>query len=357
MIYYLNHGRRIMNLFKTSFLFIIITILSCIYSSESYAQKVGSTSMQFLKVMPSARAAGLGEAYSTWATGAEAVFWNPAGMARIENMEISTTYINWLFDSQQGALSYALKVPGFGSVGFQLQYVDFGEFEETTNARPFISDPQNPGLTGRTFSPFSYLIGVSYARMLTNKFSVGLGVKYAHESLFNGESITTQVRQGVYEEVDTWADGLLFDFGIRYNTGFRSIQIGSVVQNFGADVEYAKESNSVPLLFRFGVGADLIGPDGLLISGSEQNKISMAYDIFHPNDYAQQMHIGIEYEFAGSFALRGGYKFNYDFDGLTLGAGIKQKIEGIQFGIDYSYGAMGTYLENVQRFSLGILLP
>jgi hypothetical protein len=161
----------------------------------------------------------------------------------------------------------------------------------------------------------------------------------------------------VSEVVDTWANGLLFDFGIRYNTGYRSIHVGSAVQNFGADVKYAKESNPVPLLFRFGIRADLVGAGGLLRSGSEENRLSVAFDIFHPNDYAQQIHAGAEYEFANSFALRGGYKFNYDFDGLTLGGGVKHALKGVRFSADYSFGAMGTYLGNVQRISLGIALP
>jgi hypothetical protein len=223
--------------------------------------------MQFLKVMPCARATALGEAYTVWATGAEAMFWNPAGLARVDNMEFSTTYVNWLFDARQGAFSYALEIPRFGAIGIQIQYIDFGEFEETTNERPYINNPDSPGITGRTFRPFSYLVGLSYARYLTDRFSLGLSVKYAHESLFNGQRVTAQVRQGVFEEVKTWANGLLFDFGIRYNTGFRSVYIGSAVQNFGGDVKYAKESNPVPLLFRFGIGANLIGSEGLLRSG------------------------------------------------------------------------------------------
>lgn len=326
-------------------------------TSASYAQKVGSTSMQFLKVMPSARATALGEAYTVWATGAEAIFWNPAGLARLDNMEFSTTYVDWLFDAQQGALSYALAIRGFGAIGLQVQYVDFGEFEETTNERPYINDPDNPGITGRTFTPFSFLVGISYARYMTDKFSVGMSVKYAHESLFDGQKVTAQVRQGVFEEVKTWASGLLFDFGIRYNTGYRSIYIGSSVQNFGADVKYAKESNPVPLLFRFGIGADVMGPNALLYPGVENSRLSVAFDIFHPNDYAQQIHAGAEYEFAGSFALRAGYKFNYDFDGLTLGAGLKHAIAGLQMAVDYSYGDMGTYLGHIQRISLGITVP
>lgn len=314
--------------------------------------------MQFLKVMPCARATALGEAYTVWAKGAEAIFWNPAGLAKIDHMELTTTYIDWLFDSQQGALSYALNIRSFGAIGVQIQYVDFGEFEETTNARPYISNPESPGLTGRTFRPFSYLVGLSYARYLTDKFSVGISMKYAHESLFNGQKVIAQVRQGVFEEVTTWANGLLFDFGIRYDTGFRSVYIGSAVQNFGADVTYAKESHPVPLLFRFGVGANLIGSQGLVRSGSnEKNRLSVASDIFHPNDYAQQVHVGVEYEYDGFFALRGGYKFNYDFDGFTCGAGIQHAIEGVRLSLDYSYGSMGIYLGNVQRISIGLILP
>ena len=342
-----------MKLLKIQLFLFILGILTLLIS-DLRAQKVGSTSMQFLKVMPCARATALGEAYTVWATGAEAVFWNPAGLAELNNIEISTTYVDWLFDSQQGVFSYGMNISNFGAIGVQIQYVDFGIFEETTNQRPYINNPDNPGITGNTFNPYSYLIGLSYARYLTNKFALGLSIKFAHESLYNGERVLAQVRQGVFEEVDTWANGLLFDFGIRYKTGFRSVYIGSAVQNFGGDIKYAKESNPVPLLFRFGIGADLVGTEGILMTGSNENRISMAADIFHPNDYTQQVHLGFEYEYSEMFALRGGYKFNYDFDGLTLGAGFNHTIEGFHLKVDYSYGSMGTYLGNVQRISLGI---
>jgi hypothetical protein len=321
------------------------------------AQKVGSTSMQFLKVIPSARGAGLGEAYSVWACGSEAVFWNPAGLSKLEGTEFFTTYVDWLFDAQQGALALATPLRGVGALGFQLQYVDFGEFEETSNARPYINDPDHPGFTGRTFRPFGAVLGVSYARELTDKFSVGIGMKYAYQSLFSEREVTAMVRQGVYEQVKTWAGGLLFDFGIRYNTGYRTIHIGSSVQNFGANVKFAKESHPVPLLFRFGVGADLLGPNALLLPNHEEHRLGMVFDLFHPNDYDQQMHLGVEYEFRGLLALRAGYKFNYDYDGLTLGAGIKYSVDGLRMRLDWSYGDMGTYLGNVQRISVGMTLP
>lgn len=335
---------------------LLVAIVLSLPFAQASAQKVGSTSMQFLKVLPTARAAALGEAYSAWASGAEAIFWNPAGVALLQGHELSLTYIDWLFDSRQGGIGFATSIGSLGAVGIQLQYVDFGEFEETTNERPFISDPDRPGLTGRTFRPFSYLVGATYARHLTDRFALGLGVKYAYESLYDDGTVTAQVRQGVFDDVSTRASGFLFDFGIRYETGFRSVEIASAVQNFGSDVSYAVESYPVPLLFRVGIAADLVGLNGLLMGGNEGNQVRAALDIFHPNDYAQQIHVGMEYEFARILALRGGYKFNYDSDGLTLGAGLQHSMGGLGLAIDYSFGSMGTYLDNVQRISLRIAL-
>ena len=321
-----------------------------------FAQKVGSTSMQFLENMPVARATALGDAYSVWASGAEALFWNPAGVATIDHPEISSTFTKWIFDTRQGALGYALPLGNSDAAGVQVQYVDFGEFLEASAVRPYINKETDPGLTGRTFHPFSYLVGVTYARNLTHRFSTGISVKFAHESLYDGSMVMAQVSQGVNEEVKTWANGVMFDFGIHYNTGFHSVQIGASVQNFGGNVTYAKESSPVPLLFRWGIAADLLGKDALLAS-SDDYRIGLAFDLYQPNDYGQQEHVGVEYEYAGVFALRCGYKFNYDYQGLTVGGGVRQSIGGVQLSVDYSYGSMGTYLGSVHRISLGAGIP
>lgn len=321
-----------------------------------FAQKVGSTSMQFLHVMPCARATAMGDAYSVLATGAEAVFWNPSGTALLSSQEFSSTYIDWIFDTRQGALSYATPIGNLGAIGVQIQYIDFGEFEETSNDPQYMV-PGNWGLTGRTFHPFGILAGLTYARSLTDKFAAGVSVKYGHESLFNEHGATAYVSSvGGFETVKTWTNALLFDFGIRYNTGFHSLQVAASVQNFGPDLKYASESNPAPMLFRYGIATDLIGKDGFLLDQPD-NRLTVAFDLFQPNDYAQQSHLGGEYEFQGVFAIRAGYKFNYDYEGLTLGAGFKQPVGSVKLSVDYSYGSMGTYLGYVQRISLGAILP
>jgi hypothetical protein len=327
----------------------------CLFTTASFSQKVGTTSMQFLKVMPCARATALGDAYSVLATGAEAVFWNPSGVALVQNQELSSTYVMWMMDTKIGAISFASSLNNYGAFGVSLQYVDYGEMEEAIWNRPYSKNDPYPGLTGRTFNPYAYVAGITYAISLTDKFSTGFSIKYAYESLYDGNLFNAMTSEGTYENVNTWGSGLLFDFGMHYNTGYKSVQLGISIQNFGANVKYAQEASAVPLQFRWGVAADLIGKDALL-TNMDDHRLSLAFDLFQPNDYAQQEHLGLEYEFDGVFAIRGGYKFNYDSEGLTAGIGIKQMLGSIKFTFDYSYGSVSNFLGDVHRISLGVAL-
>lgn len=337
----------------------MIFVVAVLCAAPLFAQKVGTSSLQFLKVMPTARAAGMGDAYSTLASGADAAYWNPAGLASGTDIEVTGTHILWLFDTRQSTLAASLPMGDWGTVGVNLQYVDYGSINVTRPDRlVFVGSGAgyhyNPGLTGETFSPSSYVIGLSYAQKMTDKFSAGVTAKYINESLWNSPTVTVVNKTtGAMETVNTYAHLFLFDFGMQYNTGYRSIRIGVAIQNFGQQVTFAKESFPAPLMFRIGTAADLLGPDALF-GTSEVNRFTFAFDLFQPNDYAQQMHIGAEYSFNEALFFRTGYKVFYDNDNITVGAGIRQEITGLPFTFDYSYGAMGDYLPSVHRLSLGV---
>jgi hypothetical protein len=189
---------------------------------------------------------------------------------------------------------------------------------------------------------------------LTDKFSVGGTVKYAMESLWTDQVITT-VNSITGEETSykTYADVVLFDFGMHYNTGFRSVQIGVSAQNFGPQVTFASKGHPAPLAFRLGLSANIFGKVGLLFQDN-MNRLTLAYDLFQPNDYLQQMHVGAEYSFSEMVALRVGYKVDYDSEGLTYGGGICVDLSGWPVSVDYSYGKLSEFLNNVHRISLGV---
>jgi len=336
----------------------VLLLMVCI--GHLQAQKVGTSSLQFLKVMPTARATAMGDAYVSLASGADATFWNPAGLTNLQNHEMTSTLTMWLFDTKQIALAYGLPMGDWGTLGFQFQYVDFGSIEETradavdlvvpANGAPFF----NAGLTGRSFTPYSYLVGLSYAKAFTDKFSAAVTAKYAMESLWSDQAIT--VVNSVTGEVTsykTYADVILFDFGMLYKTGFRSVQIGVSAQNFGPQVKFADAAHPAPLAFRLGVSANLFGQEALMFQ-DDMHRLTVAYDLFQPNDYRQQMHVGAEYAFSELFTLRAGYKYDYDSEGLTFGGGLHTDLAGWAVRLDYSFGRMNEFLNSVHRISLGV---
>jgi len=330
------------------------------WAGQLQAQKVGTTSLQFLKVMPTARATAMGDAYASLSGGADAVFWNPAGLVTTENHEVTTTLTMWLIDTKQIALAYGLPMGDWGTLGFQVQYIDYETMQETRaefvelvvppNGEPFF----NSGLTGRSFTPYAFVVGVSYARAFTDKFSAAVTAKYVRESLWSDQTITIVNNEtGESTTYKTYAGVLLFDFGMLYDTGFRSVTLGVSVQNFGSQVTFADVAHPAPLAFRLGVSSNLFGREGLLFQ-DDQNRLTLAYDLFQPNDYHQQMHLGAEYSFSEWVALRAGYKFEYDSEGATFGAGVRADVADWLVRMDYSYGQMSEYLNDVHRISLGV---
>lgn len=330
------------NMSKSAILFFIAWGLLTV---SSHGQKVGTSSMQFLKVTPTAKAVSMGEAYVATAQGAEAVFWNPSGLAFDEKHDFSLDYVNWFMDVNHYSFSYAMNLGNNrGYVGVHYYSTDIGEIEETkVSELGFVErDGQqvyNPGLTGNTFSPQSWVAGITYARSLTARFDVGVTAKYAQEDLWLSKT-------GVP----------LFDFGLNYKTGFRTLKIATSVVNFGPEVQFVNKSYPAPLIFRMGAAADIIGPGALLPVEAENHRFTAEFNLVHPNDYDQQWTGGMEYAFLERFFLRGGYQINYDTKSFSLGGGIRQPIGSMEVKFDYSYSDMGYYFDAAHRLSLRFTL-
>ena len=66
-------------------------------AQEAFA-KVGTFSMQFLKLGVSARATGMGSAFTAIADDATATYWNPAGIVDVTRTEVSLNHTVWPAD-------------------------------------------------------------------------------------------------------------------------------------------------------------------------------------------------------------------------------------------------------------------
>ncbi|MBN2009436.1 PorV/PorQ family protein [candidate division KSB1 bacterium] len=333
----------------------IIFILLLFEKSFSF-EKVGTTSFQFLKVMTSARGCALGEAFSAATNHSDAIFFNPAALTRIRNFDVSVDYLDYFLDLSHYAVAAAYTVQNLGTFGFHAIVTDVGEIKVTTvDALGFV-DGVYLGYTGETIKPGSQVFGLSFARELTDKFSFGITAKYAREDL----SVKS-------------ADNFMFDAGLTYDTGFKSLILAASVRHFGPEVKFYDKVNlprydastdstyyrrytgkSYPLPQTFNIGIafyPVSNAQGSLLHSDNQTLL-LAIDMVQPRDYDQQYNLGLEYGFNKILFLRGGYKVNYDEESFSAGFGLAIN----KYRIDYSYSDFGDYLDSLHRFSFGYSL-
>jgi hypothetical protein len=211
---------------------------------------------------------------------------------------------------------------------------DYGTIEVTDASHLFFNSDwsYNPGLTGETIRPGAMVVGISYALSVSEKLAFGLSAKYLREDFSVAKT-----------------SAISFDGGLLYDTGWRSLQFGAAIKNFGPEVTFIKESFPVPETFAVGISAYLFSPDEAMLMQIGSQRLLFSYDLSHPRDYGQQHHIGLEYSILEQLFVRGGYKLGFDEEGFTCGVGLKHQ----NFRFDYAYDQFGTILPSVHRVSLG----
>ncbi|RQW05876.1 hypothetical protein EH222_09435, partial [candidate division KSB1 bacterium] len=81
---------------KIVLVLMILCMTSFLFSQE--VTKVGTTAAGFLNIDIGARAIGMGGAYVSVADDIMSMYWNAAGMARVDGSEATFTYNRWLAD-------------------------------------------------------------------------------------------------------------------------------------------------------------------------------------------------------------------------------------------------------------------
>ena len=77
---------------------------------------------------------------------------------------------------------------------------------------------------------------------------------------------------------------------------------------------------------------------------------------FWPPDNSEKLNLGAEYGFHDYLFLRGGYKLNYDTEGLTAGFGVKFPLTVIKSSVarlDYAYQDL-KFLSDAHHVSLNV---
>ena len=310
----------------------------------------GTSAAPFLEIGIGARAMAMGGAYASIATDVSALYWNPAGISRLSQMQAEFTHSEWLAGTSFDYVGIVVPIRRLNSaIGLSFCSLEYGEQPVRTIERP-------EG-TGELYGARDFALGLTYALSLTDRFSFGMSTKY--------------IQQRIWSESGS---AFAVDIGIFYNTMLKGLRIGACMSNFGSEislrgrnlrtikdpdetlsnydrvpVDYTTTAYPLPLLFRFGISYE--------INFGRFNRFLVSTDVLHPNNRTESINFGAEYAFADMFYFRAGYQNLFERDtinGLTVGGGVAYSLRGsMKFNVDYSWSNWGM-LQNVQRFSLGV---
>lgn len=329
----------------------IIMLLGLTVNAQEGVSKTGTTAAKFLSIGIGAKANAMGGAYSSVADDATALYWNPSGIASINEYQTYFSHTALFADINLNFFGLVIPAGVLGNIGFSVTALDYGEMEVTTEF--------NPDGTGETFTAGSYAFGISLARYITDDFSLGVTAKYIREDIFNSS-----------------ASGFAFDIGTIFKTPFYGVKLASSITNYGTKmqmdgqdllIQYDSDPQStgnnesldaylgtddfdLPLRLQIGISRDF--------EFLEDQRLTISVDATHPNDNDQWMNVGGELAlFNETIFLRGGYKTLFLDDsqeGLALGFGLNYSgLEFFRIAIDYSY-QQSEYLDDVHTF--GVLL-
>ena len=334
----------------TLFLLTLLFLIGNVMTQDLDVSKVGITAAPFLEIGVGARAIGMGGAVVANANDASALYWNPAGIAGAKNMQFLAMHTNWIADMEFNYAGFTFPLGALGTMGASITVLNYGNMNVRT-----IDQPEG---TGEIFNALDLSAGLSYARSLTDRFSIGFNAKFIHQSIWH-ES----------------AQGFAVDFGTLFVTGLNGLRIGASLLNFGTDMRMEgkdvlvfydvdpgalgnndrvpanlqTEDWPLPLTFQFGLAMDVIKND--------MNIVTLAVDAVHPYDNTESINLGAEYGFRKTLFLRAGYRdlmLRDGEQGVTFGIGFSNRfLDNFSIQLDYAYADFGR-LDNAQHLSLSV---
>jgi hypothetical protein len=312
-----------------------LTILSSAFLFGAEYQTTGTTGFVFLNLPVSARSTALGQTGITLQnSGAEAIFINPALMAEpLSKNALMISYGNWYVETSHQAVAFVHHNRFLGSFGLSMNYFDFGTMEKTRNFLPeevllLQEGDNNVYINEGTYSAGAMAVGLSYGRQMTQAFKFGVTAKYIRESIDK-----------------YYAENLALDLGFMYETGFKSLRVGTFLKNFGLESEYVSERFKMPQVLTLGISGEIFG------AIDKPNYVTLLAEAVHPNDSPEHVHFGLESKIAGLLMLRGGYKLGYETEALTGGLGIDFDSKAQRYRLDISY-MNHDYLGHTMRYTL-----
>ncbi len=270
----------------------------------------------FLDIGVGARALGMGGAYTALADDANSLYWNPAGLSRLDKREFTASHAELFESTRLDFLAYAHPTPQ-GTVAAGLTYLSQSKIDGR--------DERGRPTAGYDASDAALSLG--FARKL-EAADLGAAFKYLRSHIGSSE-----------------ASGVAVDLGAK--RAFNRVSVGAALRNLGPGLKFDDQRNDLPL--RLAVGAAYKFPGGHAVAAEAVNG---------PRGTGTGVSFGGEHQTVKNLYLRAGYTTRAavtggsDFDaarGLTFGLGLRNE----KWSLDYAILPSGE-LGRSHRFSLSV---
>jgi hypothetical protein len=329
---------------------VCLVLLFCILSISTLAankDRIGTAGAQELLIPVGARGVALGLSGSLFIKGVDAIYWNPAGLSRMDNaVQAEFSQMSYIADINVSYGAIGVAAGDFGYLGFSLKSLSFGDIPVTTTTYP--------DGTGDVYSPTFMTLGATYSRALTDRISVGV----------TADMVTEKILQ-------MSATGLSFDVGIQYrDLALRGLQLAVAVKHIGPNMTFAgsnayvtadasgslRGSNPyVVQMASFDLPSNLEIGLGYTPKLDDVNSLSVGGTFINNNYLQDEYSLGAEYAYKNIFFVRGAYTFSPQTDkdvtgaqsyiyNWSAGAGVRYDVGGLDLRFDYGF-------RNVKYFS------
>jgi hypothetical protein len=297
-----------------SLIFIMLWGFSYQCMAKKINENAGTKSGQILKMGIGANAVGMGESNVASADDVYATYWNPAGLSKVDKIQIGLMHNEWFEDIRYEYIGYVQPVLGIGTIAGSVSYISMGELDKTDDT----------GTDQGKFRPYDLLVTLSYGGKLNKSLSVGFNAKLLQEKIDEQK-----------------AQAFAVDIGGIYSANDKFL-IGVNLQHLGSKMKFINESYGLPLNVNAGIAYKLL-----------DNALTLAVDGNVPSDNDANVGFGADYRIMGIFDLRFGYRYTLGGNDLGTASGLRA---GVGFGIgnyklDYAYVPYGE-LGQSHRISL-----
>ncbi len=269
-----------------SILLIILSIMPA-QASTCYEGAPGS----YLRWGAGARDLAMGRAFVAVSNDAASVYWNPAGLTKIQGAELTGLFAPLLKDTNYSFLSFVHPTEEFGAFGIGMVVLSSGNFEGRNNRGQ---------LTGE-IKEMQRCIILSHGHKLSHKLSLGANAKIITEDI------------GSYSDTKIGIDGaMLFDLK-------DYLILGLSIQNIvPPKLHLLSDDETFPLITRLGSALKAFN-----------NNLILSLDLEKLPSQGYETHLGAECWLKHrSIALRMG------LDNTELTSGVGMNLEN--YNIDYS---------------------